>query len=69
MVDMDPRIRERRIEILRAKGKRRLRVVLLLVSLIMLIIGGVVVTKSSLLDVDSIIVKGADSELANLIED
>ena len=69
MVDMDPRIRERRIEILRAKGKRRLRVVLLLVSLILLIIGGVVVTKSSLLDVDSIIVKGADSELANLIEE
>ena len=68
MVDMDPRIQERRIEILRAKGKRRLRVVLLIVSLVLLIIGGVVVTKSSLLDVDSIIVKGADSELANLIE-
>ena len=69
MVDMDPRIQERRIEILRAKGKRRLRVVLLIVSLVLLIIGGVVVTKSSLLDVDSIIVKGADSELANLIEE
>ncbi len=64
---MDPKIQERRIEILRAKGRRRLRVVLLIASLILLAIGGVVITKSSLLDVDEIVIKGADTELETII--
>ena len=64
MADMDPRIQERRIEILRAKGKKRLRIVLLVVSLLLLTLGGVIVTKSSLLDIDQIVINGADGELA-----
>ena len=64
---MDPKIQERRIEILRAKGRRRLRVVLLVASLILLAIGGVAITKSSLLDVDEIVIKGADKELETVI--
>ncbi len=69
MADMDPRIQERRIEILRAKGKKRLRIVLLVVSLLLLTLGGVIVTKSSLLDVDQIVVNGADGELAVLVSE
>ena len=69
MVNMDPRIQERRIEILRAKGKRRLRFVLLAISLLLLTLGGVVVTKSSLLDVDRIIINGVDGEFAALVEE
>jgi len=67
MADMDPRIQERRIEILRSKGKRRLRIVLLVVSLLLLTLGGVIVTKSSLLDVDKIVINGVDGELAVLV--
>ncbi|HJM28102.1 MAG: FtsQ-type POTRA domain-containing protein [Acidimicrobiales bacterium] len=69
MTEIDPRIQERRIEILRAKGKRRLRVVLLTVSLLLLIAGAVAITKSSLLDVDEIMVKGAESELADFVQE
>ena len=69
MADMDPRIQERRIEILRAKGKKRLRIVLLVVSLLLLTLGGVIVTKSSLLDIDQIVINGADGELAVLISE
>ena len=69
MAGMDPRIQERRIEILRAKGKKRLRIVLLVVSLLLLTLGGVIVTKSSLLDIDQIVVNGVDGELAVLVSE
>ena len=67
MVDIDPRIQERRIEIIRARGKRRLRVLLTIVVLGLLSVGGILLSKSSLLDVDEVVVVGADSELEELI--
>ena len=67
MVDMDPRIQERRIEIIRAKGKRRLRILLMLVLVVLLAIAGFFISKSSLLDVDEIVVSGAKGDLKELI--
>ena len=67
MTDINPRIQERRIEIIRAKGKRRLRMLLMLVLLALLSLAAVLISKSSLLDVDEVVVVGADSELEELI--
>ena len=67
MADINPRIQERRIEIIRAKGKRRLRILLTLVLLALLSLAAVLISKSSLLDVDEVVVVGADSELEELI--
>ena len=67
MVEINPRIQERRIEIIRAKGKRRLRMLLMLVLLALLSLAAVLISKSSLLDVDEVVVVGADSELEELI--
>ncbi len=67
MVEINPRIQERRIEIIRAKGKRRLRVLLMVVLLVLLSLAAVLISKSSLLDVDEVVVLGAESELEKLI--
>ena len=67
MVDIDPRIQERRIEIIRAKGKRRLRMLLMAVLLMLLLLAAVLMSKSSLLDVDEVVVVGVDSQLEELI--
>ena len=67
MVDMDPRIQERRIEIIRAKGKRRLRILLMLILVVLIAIASFFISKSSLLDVDEIVVSGAKGDLKELI--
>ena len=61
---MDPRIQSRRIDVMRAKGRRRLRVLLLGVTIISLAVGGYFLSKSSLFDVDEIVVEGVAGELA-----
>ena len=67
MADIDPRIQERRIEIIRAKGKKRLRMLLMAVLLVLLGLAAVLISRSSLLDVDEVVVIGVDSELEELI--
>ena len=61
---MDPRIQSRRIDVMRAKGRRRLRVLLLGLTIISLAVGGYFLSKSSLFDVDEIVVEGVAGELA-----
>jgi cell division protein FtsQ len=58
-VRIDPRIRERRIEVIRQAGRRRLRV-LLVVSTVLSAVGlAYLVVTSPVLDVDRIVVTGA----------
>lgn len=56
---MDPRIRERRVAVKRNEGRRRLRVLLVLGGLAMAIGAAYGVTRSPILDVDRVLVKGA----------
>ncbi|MDG2300857.1 MAG: FtsQ-type POTRA domain-containing protein [Acidimicrobiales bacterium] len=60
---MDPRIQSRRIDVMRAKGRRRLRVLLLGVTIVSLGIGGYFLSKSSLFDVDEVVIDGVSGEL------
>jgi len=60
---MDPRIQSRRIDVMRAKGRRRLRVLLLGVAIVSLGIGGYFLSKSSLFDVDEVVIDGVSGEL------
>jgi cell division protein FtsQ len=60
-IPMDPRLRARRIEVMRLQGRRRLRlIVTLLVATAALALGWWLVTASPLLDVDEIEVRGID---------
>lgn len=56
---IDPRIRQRRITVLREEGRRRLRLLLGAVLVSALLVGGWGATRSPLLDVDGIDVEGA----------
>lgn len=56
---MDPRLRERRIEVARDRGRRRLRRILALAVVLLLVVAAVAATRSPLLDVDRIAVDGA----------
>jgi cell division protein FtsQ len=56
---VDPRIRERRVAVVRAQGRRRLRWLVAIVGLVVLVAGGWLVTQSTLLDVDHVRVTGS----------
>jgi cell division protein FtsQ len=57
--NIDPRIRQRRIEVRREEGRRRLRIFLVLGGAVALAASGWLVTRSPLLDVDRVEVRGA----------
>ncbi|KAA0234376.1 MAG: Cell division protein FtsQ [Acidimicrobiales bacterium] len=66
---IDPRIRERRIGVKRAAGRRRLRALVLLLLGMLVLSGLVLLSRSPLLDVDDVRVSGADSTaIANVVE-
>jgi cell division septal protein FtsQ len=65
---IDPRIRERRIEVLRAAGRRRLHVTLVIASAIVVVGLAYLALHSPLLNVDHIRIAGARHEPANVIK-
>ena len=56
---IDPRIRQRRIQVTREEGRRRLRIVVTSVAVAAVVAGSVGATRSPLLDVDRVEVVGA----------
>lgn len=65
---IDPRLRARRIEVARDRGRRRLRRIMMGVVLSVVIVAGYGVTRSALLDVDRIEVLGLSPTEAALVE-
>src|SRR5437879_3611381 len=63
-ISIDPRIRERRIEVIREAGRRRLRITLIVASTIVVLGLAYLAVRSPLLDVDHVRVNGARSESA-----
>jgi cell division protein FtsQ len=61
---IDPRLRDRRIEVARTEGRKRLRRVAGLVVVLLLVGGAIALTRSPLLDVDRIVVRGTDEVAA-----
>jgi cell division protein FtsQ len=59
-VRMDPRIRQRRLDVQRRAGRRRLRLLLIVTAAVLLTVGIWVALRSSLLDVDRVRVIGAE---------
>lgn len=59
-VTVDPRVRARRIAVRKEQGHRRLRRLVLIVGAVALVFGALVVSRSSLLDVDRIEIYGLD---------
>jgi cell division protein FtsQ len=66
-VSIDPRIRERRIEVIREAGRRRLRITLVVASTIVVVGLAYLAVRSPLFDVDHVRVTGARSESAGEI--
>ena len=58
-VPMDPRIRARRVEVIRSEGRRRLRILAVGLSVVGAVGAGVGATRSPLLDIDAIVVAGS----------
>jgi cell division protein FtsQ len=56
---IDPRIRERRQEVTRSQGRRRLRILLVLLGVVLLVAAAAGATRSPLLDVDRVLITGA----------
>jgi len=65
---IDPRLRQRRIAVRRAEGRRRLRFVLLLMLVTGLGAAGWYATRSALLDLDHVEIAGVEPGQAALIE-
>lgn len=57
--NMDPRLRARRVEIARDRGRRRVRRTVALAAVTVLVLGAVAATRSPLLDVDAVSVNGS----------
>jgi len=66
---VDPRMRDRRVAVTRAQGRRRLRVLVVLAALAAVAIAGWLVLQSPLLDVDDIVVRGAAQTPPAAVED
>jgi POTRA domain, FtsQ-type/Cell division protein FtsQ len=64
-VVVDPRMRSRRIGVLRDKGRRRLRRVGLVVAAVAVVVGMAGLTRTSLLDVDRVTVRGVTAARAD----
>jgi cell division protein FtsQ len=60
MVDVDPRIEARRVEVRREIGRRRLRVLVLVAVVVVLLVGTYLAVESPFLDVDRVDVRGTE---------
>jgi cell division protein FtsQ len=67
-VPIDPRIRERRIEVIREAGRRRLRITLVVASAIIVIGLAYLTIESPLLDLDHVRVTGAQHESVQAVQ-
>ena len=61
---MDPRIKSRRIDVMRARGRKRLRVLLLIASIVSLVVGAYLASQSAFLDVAEVLVIGVSGSQA-----
>lgn len=61
---IDPRIRARRVAVIRAQGRRRLRVLVAALAAVVVVVGAWLLVMSPVLDVDRITVRGVDDQLA-----
>ena len=68
-IGIDPRIRARRVAVLRAEGRHRLRVIAIVATVAALAAAAWTVSRSSILDLDSVRVQGVDGPAAELIRD
>jgi cell division protein FtsQ len=58
-VPIDPRIRRRRIEVRRHQGRRRLRLLVVALTVVLVTASGWLILRSPLVDVDTIVIRGA----------
>jgi cell division protein FtsQ len=66
-IGIDPRLRARRVAVVRAEGRRRLRILLALVGVATIVGAAWTLTQSAFLDVDQVRVAGAEGPDAELI--